>query len=92
MIAIEKELEQAKINLVTRPDFNLPDAWRIFDFCRKGSISLAEVKDGLAAIGVYPTCQELALWFRRYDQDFNNLLTMTEFSQAFIPFSDQMHS
>ena len=56
MIFKEKELEKAKIELVIRPDFNLTDAFRIFDINKKGSINIAEVKDGLAAIGVYPTC------------------------------------
>lgn len=55
LLSLEKELEQGKVNLAQRPDFNMIDAFSIFDPCKRGSISSSELKDGLAAIGVYPT-------------------------------------
>lgn len=38
-----------------KPDFNLHDAFKIFDINHTGSITHAELRDGLAGIGVFPT-------------------------------------
>lgn len=83
-IALEKELEASKITLTQRPDFNLHDAFKIFDRSHHGSVNVAEIRDGLAAIGVYPTCEELDLFFKKYDTDLNQMLNFHEFSMAFI--------
>lgn len=74
MITFEVQLENAKQTLTKRPDFNLHDAYTIFDRNHKGHFSQAELKDGLAAIGVYPTSEELTLFFKHYDTDRNKLL------------------
>jgi len=49
--------------LVTKPDFNLHDAYKIFDYNHSGVITHSELRDGLAAIGVFPTTQEVDLFF-----------------------------
>jgi len=67
-----------------KPDFNLHDAFVIFDNDRDGTISPAELRDGLAAIGVFPTSDEVDLFFKRYDTDNNLRITFHEFSAAFL--------
>ena len=67
-----------------KPDFNLHDAFVIFDHFRSGAVSQADLREGLAAIGVYPTTDEVNLFFQRYDNDRNHRLTFKEFSQAFL--------
>lgn len=66
-ISLEKELENAKISLTQRPDFNLYDAFRIFDIDAKGYVSYTDLKAGLSEIGVYPSVEELELFIKRYD-------------------------
>jgi Ca2+-binding EF-hand superfamily protein len=66
-ISLEKELENAKISLTQRPDFNLYDAFRIFDIDSKGYVSYTDLKAGLSEIGVYPSVEELELFIKRYD-------------------------
>jgi hypothetical protein len=82
-IQIEKELENAKISLATRPDFNLYDAFRIFDVDAKGYVSYTDLKAGLSEIGVYPSFEELELFIKRYDTNHDNRLRFSEFSDAF---------
>ncbi len=86
LISLEKELEQSKINIAQRPDFNIIDAFSIFDPSKRGTLSISEVKDGLAAIGVYPTSEELELVFKRYDVDYNERLTFKEFEAMWLPY------
>jgi len=71
--------------LVQTPDFNIYDAFRIFDLDSRGWISLVDLRVGLNDIGIYPDSEELALFFKRYDKDDDGRLRFTEFSEAFIP-------
>ena len=82
---MERDLENSKINLTKTPDFNLFDAFRIFDIDSRGWITLTDLKIGLNEIGVYPDHEELALFFKRYDKDMDNRLRFSEFSDAFSP-------
>ena len=82
---MERDLENSKINLTKTPDFNLFDAFRIFDMDSRGWITLTDLKIGLNEIGVYPDQEELALFFKRYDKDMDNRLRFSEFSDAFSP-------
>lgn len=66
---LERELENAKISLTQTPDFNIFDAFRIFDMDSRGWISLTDLKIGLNEIGIYPDTEELKLFFQRYDKD-----------------------
>lgn len=83
-MALERELEAAKVALTLKSDMNLEDAFSIFDVNRDGVISTAEMRDGLASIGVYPTSEEVDLFFIRYDNDRNMQLSLHEFQNAFL--------
>jgi len=79
-IALERELESSKVALTLKPDFNLHDAFRIFDQGHYGAISVADLRDGLAAIGVFPTSEETDLFFKRYDTSLDGRINFNEFS------------
>jgi Ca2+-binding EF-hand superfamily protein len=63
----EQELENAKIALAQKHDFNIRDAFDIFDVPRYGQIDSYQLRSGLNAIGVYPTSDECDLFITRYD-------------------------
>jgi Ca2+-binding EF-hand superfamily protein len=88
MIREEKDLENAKINLARRADFNLYDAFRIFDTTNRGFITLGELRDGLAAIGLYPSTSDLELFLKRYDRQGERRLRFSDFSEGFTPSTD----
>lgn len=82
LITLEKDLEATKIQMTLKFDFNLHDAFAIFDTDRDGSITPIEFTEGLAAIGVYPTNEEVELYFKRYDSSKTNTLGFKEFSKS----------
>ena len=45
---------------------------------------MTELREGLAAIGVFPTSEELDLFVTRYDKSGDRRLNMREFSDAFL--------
>jgi hypothetical protein len=47
LIELEKIIENQKIKLIQHLDFNLFDAFKIFDLMGRGSLTLAELYNGL---------------------------------------------
>ena len=47
IIFIQRDIESAKIDLALKQDFNLFDAFRIFDTKNTGSITSQDLVDGL---------------------------------------------
>jgi len=92
MIREERDLESAKINLSKRLDFNLYDAFRIFDRSSRGYITLADLREGLSAIGVYPTTSDMELYIKRYDKFNEGKVRFSEFSDSFTSKTDSYAS
>jgi Ca2+-binding EF-hand superfamily protein len=90
-ISFEKELEEAKIQLVSKADFNFFDAFRIFDIDSRGVISISDLKSGLSEIGIFTSIEDLELYVKRYDKNFDGRLTFAEFCDSFTP-NDSYHS
>jgi len=80
----EQDLENAKVALSRERDFNLRDAFDIFDTNRSGRISSSELYSGLNAIGVYATNEEVDLFVTRYDGSGDRRLDAREFEAAFL--------
>lgn len=75
MINNIKLLESTKNDLALRSDFNLFDAYRYFDVHGRSSyISQKEFQEGLAALNVFPTRDEISLLFKRFDTDSDGFL------------------
>lgn len=83
-IRIENEIENEKDYLARQRDFNLGDAFKIFDQRGYGYVTQFDLKDGLASIGLFPTSEELELWVKRYDTSGDRRITFSEFSNAFV--------
>jgi Ca2+-binding EF-hand superfamily protein len=45
-------VEKARARLAYTEDFNLMDAFRLFDFVGRGNVSEGELKEGLKILGV----------------------------------------
>lgn len=89
---LERQLEKSKIDLTLRTDFNLIDAFRIFDCEGKGWISVGELKEGLReGVGVWPNGDDVELFRRRYDKDEDGNIRYSEFCDAFLPI-DSFHA
>jgi len=84
-ISLERELENAKQNLAKQPDFNLFDAFRVFDTPSMGYVTLSELKLKLADIGVFATYDEIDLFFKRYNKGRDGRLRYSEFCDSVVP-------
>lgn len=82
---MERELETAKATVAMRPDFNLYDAFKVFDSAGGGSIRTEQIVKGLELYGVYAKGEETDLIVKRYDNNGDGTLVFHEFCAMFIP-------
>jgi hypothetical protein len=66
-----------------REDFNLHDAYRIFH-----ALDYEGLKDGLDAIGIYPTPTEVQNFLHRFDSNADGKMSFEDFSEVFTPMQD----
>jgi Ca2+-binding EF-hand superfamily protein len=81
---LEQEIENAKIQLAHKPDFNIIDAFQIFDVPRYGAVDVHQLQAGLNAIGIYPSFDECDLIITRYDLTGDRRLSISEFEKMFL--------
>ena len=92
IIREERDLESSKINLARRSDFNFYDAFKIFDPTSKGYITYADLREGLDAIGVYPSASDMELYIKRYDKYNERKVRFSDFCQSFTPQTDSYYA
>lgn len=84
LISNENDIEREKAQLSHKSDFNLTDAFKMFDTNHCGAICSTELRSGLNSIGLFPTSEEIDLFITRYDTSGDRRLNMREFSDAFL--------
>ena len=84
-VNLDKNVEIAKNETCTRPDFNTHDAFRIFDIDNLGSITALDLQHGLQDIGVNLSGDDVNLFMQRYDKDRDGRLDYREFAAALTP-------
>ena len=89
-LELQGRIERIKVSLSLKTDFNMIDAFRIFDRDGKGTATTYEIQAGLQELGLQVTDQELALFMKRFDKDGDNKLRYSEFADAFLP-ADTFH-
>ena len=90
-LELEKNIEKIKIQLSLKTDFNLIDAFRIFNESGTGSACIQDLIHGLKDLGLEVTNDEISLFMARFDQDGDRKLRYSEFCQAFLP-QDSFHA
>jgi len=79
-------LESTKNDLALRYDFNLYDAYRYFDIHGTGAyISSKQFEEGCADLKIFPTRDQVSLFFKRFDTDYDGLLRFSDFSKLMTP-------
>jgi Ca2+-binding EF-hand superfamily protein len=88
---LERECEATKIETALKPDFNLLDAFKIFDFMGTGNVSIQDVINALRDNLSFSefTHDDVFLLFRRYDTNGDGKLNFTEFSNMMMPVSKE---
>lgn len=85
----ESQIEEAKVSLALRPDFNCEDAFRIFELNGRGFINECDLKCGLNLIGVFPTDHEVRLLMKRFDLQKQGVLNYADFFDMVVPFEKE---
>ena len=78
-INLEKESELTKQDLALRTDFNLFDAYRLFDQKGRGLISVNEIEQGFQSLEIYPNKEDVYLFIKRFDRDGDGKLKFESF-------------
>ena len=83
--SLEHKLEIVKNYLAVEPDFNLLDAFAVFDKSGNGWIHYFDIIDELKKYSLTITSEEGRLFMQRYDKDKDQRLDFSEFWKAFTP-------
>ena len=82
----EKEIEQIKIDLALRPDFNCEDTFRIFEKNGRGFLTKNDLKYGLFLLGINVDDFIINLLFKRFDLQNQEEINYADFFDMLIPF------
>ena len=86
----ESQIELSKLNLVSRKDFNLINAFNLFDEQNKGYISFDDLKNELEFIGLTINDRDIQLLINRFNK--NNKKTNIEynnFCNGLLPYNSE---
>ena len=89
LLMMENDLENQKINLSIKPDFNLIDLFRMFDIEGKGYITFEEFRSGLSLFRLYPNTDDSFLMFTRFDNLKEEILRYSQFWDIFCPKTEE---
>jgi Ca2+-binding EF-hand superfamily protein len=66
-------------------DFNVCDAFRIFDEREEGRLTPHDLLNGLSDIGLVVLPDQVTLFFNYFDRDGDGLIAFSEFMEVFTP-------
>jgi Ca2+-binding EF-hand superfamily protein len=84
LIRIENDLDRTKTDLALRSDFNIEDAFRLFELDARGYLTDIDFKYGLNRLDIFPTIEEIKLVFTRYDLANSGVLKYLSINLALI--------
>ena len=86
LVEVETKIEEFKTNLIMRSDFNVEDAFRIFENPENGNISFSDLKNGLKQLGIFPSMKEVKLLMRRVDLKKKGFIDYSDFFDLLVPY------
>jgi len=82
---IERDLEQAKVDLAMREDFNLIDGFALIDYYGRGYVSSNELRQGLLDLGLRLSLADIESGFHKHNKEHDGYLKYSEYSELFLP-------
>lgn len=89
LMEVESEIERVKIDLSLNPEFNVEDAFRIFELDGRGYLDKDDLKYGLNSLNVYPSQHELNLLMKRFDLQKQGGINFSDFFDIIVPFEKE---
>jgi hypothetical protein len=74
LLDLENQLERAKCDNIIKADFNVDDAFSIFEVDRRGYLTDLDLKYGLNSLDIFPTQDEISLLIKRFNRNGNGVL------------------
>jgi Ca2+-binding EF-hand superfamily protein len=84
-IRASRDIERKKNDLALRHDFNLIDAFRIFDKHDFGYVTLTDFEDTFRTLGFYAGTDEIYLLIKHFSHLQNSRLSFADFSELLSP-------
>lgn len=85
----EANIEKLKIELALHVDFNVDDAFRIFEINERGYITENDLREGLTVLEVHPSCSDVRYLMQRFDLTKKGVINYNEFVDMVIPYDKQ---
>ncbi|MCQ2819087.1 MAG: EF-hand domain-containing protein [archaeon] len=82
----EGRIERSKIDLALRADFNVEDAFRVFEIDGRGFITEADLMAGLNLLDLHPSNSEVRALMKRFDLGKQGIITYQDFFDIVTPF------
>jgi Ca2+-binding EF-hand superfamily protein len=92
LMDIELKIENLKIELAIRADFNIEDAFRLFEHTNPNFITEPDLKKGLNILGIYPKSEEILLLMNKYSLSGQNVLNFSDLFDMLTPFTREYRS
>ena len=92
LMEVESNIEEMKIELARRDDFNFEDIFRIFEVDGKGYIEPEDLKQGLKLLGLSPSDFDIKLLLKRYDLRQQGLLSYSDFFDMIVSFEKKLRN
>ena len=83
----ESKIENMKIELSLRCDFNREKVFRLFELEGRGFLTKEDLKIGFNKFNLYPKDIDISLLLRRYDLNKEGILSYPDFFELIVPFS-----
>ena len=83
----ENKIENMKIELSLRCDFNWEKVFRLFELEGRGFLTKEDLKIGFNKFNLYPKDIDISLLLKRYDLKKEGILSYPDFFELIVPFS-----
>jgi Ca2+-binding EF-hand superfamily protein len=84
-IKVSKEIEAFKNELSLKADFNLIDAFRMFDMNDRGMIDISDIQNFIKDYTFYVDPEEIYLFIRHFSRMQDGKLRFSDFTEIFTP-------
>ena len=85
----ESSIEKVKTELSLHIDFNVEDAFRIFEVNGRGYITEDDLREGLNVLEMYPTRSDVRFLMKRFDLQKKGVINYADFFDMVTPYEKQ---
>ena len=86
LMEVEKNNEKLKIDIALKSDFNIEEAFSIFESGNKSYLIDKDLKSGLNLLGIFANKSHIRLLMKRFDLGKKSFLNFSDFFDMIVPF------